>query len=88
MLGASTASIVELISKDFLLLVGIAAIVAFPIAWFAMNHWLQNFAYRIGIAWWTFALAAAIALLTALITISIQATKAAFTNPVKNLRSE
>ena len=87
-LGASTGSIVKLISKDFLLLVVIAAVIAFPIAWYAMKHWLQAFAYRINIDWWVFILAAVIALLIAFATISFQAIKAATTNPVKSLRSE
>jgi putative ABC transport system permease protein len=87
-LGATTGSIVELISKDFLLLVVIAAVIAFPVAWYAMHHWLQNFAYRIDIAWWVFILAGIIAILIAFATISFQAIKAATSNPVKNLRSE
>ena len=87
-LGASTGSIVELISKDFLVLVVIAAIIAFPVAWYAMNHWLHNFAYRINIAWWVFVAAGIIAFLIAFATISFQAVKAAISNPVKSLRSE
>jgi len=87
-LGASTGSIVELISKEFLLLVVIAAVIAFPVAWYAMNHWLHNFAYRINIAWWVFVLAGIIAFLIAFATISFQAIKAALANPVKSLRSE
>jgi putative ABC transport system permease protein len=87
-LGASTGSIVKLISKDFLLLVVIAAVIAFPIAWYAMNHWLQAFAYRINIGWSVFILATVIALLIAFATISFQAIKAATANPVKSLRSE
>jgi putative ABC transport system permease protein len=87
-LGASTGSIVKLISKDFLLLVVIAAAIAFPVAWYVMNQWLQAFAYRITIGWWVFILAAVIALLIAFATISFQALKAAVANPVKSLRSE
>jgi len=87
-LGASTGSIVELISKDFLVLVVIAAIVAFPVAWYAMDHWLQDFAYRIRIGWGVFVIAGIIALLIAFATIGLQAAKAARSNPVKNLRSE
>ena len=87
-LGASTGSIVKLISKDFLLLVVIAAVIAFPVAWYAMNHWLQDFAYRIQIGWWVFLLAGIIALLIAFATISFQAVKAAMSNPVNSLRSE
>ncbi len=87
-LGASTASIVKLIAKDFLLLVVIAAIIAFPVAWYAMNQWLHAFAYRIDISWWVFIVAAVIALLIAFATISFQAIKAAIANPVESLRSE
>ena len=87
-LGASTGNIVRLISKDFLLLVVIAAVIAFPVAWYVMEHWLQDFAYRIHIGWWVFILAAVIALLIAFATISFQAIKAATTNPVNSLRSE
>lgn len=87
-LGANTLSIVTLVSKDFLLLVGLSALVAFPITWFAMNRWLNDFAYRTTISWWVFVLAAVIALLVALFTISFQAVKAALANPVKSLRSE
>lgn len=87
-LGASTSSIVQLISKEFLLLVLIAAVIAFPVAWYAMHHWLQNFAYRISIVWWVFVLAAFVALLIAFATISFQAVRAAAANPVDSLRSE
>ena len=87
-LGASTGSIVKLISKDFLLLVVIAAVIAFPVAWYAMDHWLQDFAYRINIDWWVFVLAGIIALVIAFVTISFQAIKAARANPVKSLRTE
>ena len=87
-LGASTGSIVKLISKDFLLLVVIAAVIAFPVAWYAMDHWLQDFAYRINIDWWVFVLAGIIALVIAFVTISFQAIKAASANPVKSLRTE
>ena len=77
-----------LLSKDFLKLVIIAAVIAFPVAWWAMNKWLQDFAYRINIPWWIFLLAGIVAALVALITISFQAIKAAVANPVKNLRTE
>ena len=87
-LGASSGSIVKLISKDFLLLVVIAAVIAFPVAWYVMNQWLQEFAYRINIDWWVFVLAGFIALLIAFATISLQAIKAARANPVDSLRSE
>jgi len=87
-LGASVSSIVALLSKDFLKLVSIAVLIASPLAWFAMNKWLQSFAYRIHINWTIFAITALAALLIALITISFQAIKAAIANPVKSLRSE
>ena len=87
-LGASVAGIVRLLSKDFLLLVGIAIIIASPLAWYVMNNWLQDFAYRIHINWWMFFMAGIIAISIALITISFQAIKAAIANPVKSLRSE
>jgi putative ABC transport system permease protein len=87
-LGASVASVVGLLSKDFLKLVFIALILAVPIAWYAMNEWLQDFVYRITISWWVFLVAAVIALLIAMLTISSQAIKAAMSNPVKNLRTE
>lgn len=87
-LGASTTTIVQLVSKEFLLLVLLSAILAFPVAWYAMDNWLQSFAYRISIQWWIFIVAAVIALIIAFATISIQAIKAALSNPVKSLRSE
>ena len=87
-LGASVGSIVQLLSKDFLKLVAISAIVAFPVAWYAMNNWLQDFAYRIAIPWWIFFVALIIAAFIALVTISFQAIKAAISNPVKSLRTE
>ena len=87
-LGASVGGIVKLISKDFLKLVIIAIIIATPIAWWAMNKWLQGFAYRVNISWWVFILAGILALLIALITVSFQSIKAAIANPVKSLRSE
>ncbi|MBS1921294.1 MAG: ABC transporter permease [Bacteroidetes bacterium] len=87
-LGASISTIVGLLSKDFIKLVIIAALVAFPVAWYAMHQWLQGFAYRITISWWIFIAAGMIALLIALATVSFQAIKAAMTNPVKSLRTE
>jgi putative ABC transport system permease protein len=87
-LGASVSSIVAMLSKDFLRLVLIAAVIAFPVAWLAMNKWLQDFAYRINIQWWVFVLAGVIAACIALFTISFQAIKAAIANPVKSLRTE
>ncbi|HUZ60799.1 MAG TPA: ABC transporter permease [Hanamia sp.] len=87
-LGAKVGSIVTLLSKDFLKLVLVATIIAFPIAWYAMSHWLQGFAYRVHIHWWVFVLSAILALIVALVTVSFQAIKAAIANPVKSLRSE
>ncbi len=84
----SIGSIVALLSKDFLKLVLIAIVVALPIAWYAMNRWLQDFAYRIDLSWWTFALAGLVAVSIALLTVSFQSVKAALMNPVKSLRSE
>ncbi len=87
-LGASVQGVVGLLSKDFLKLVCIAAIVAFPVAWWAMNKWLDDFAYRINIQWWMFGVAGLLAVVIALVTISFQAIKAAIANPVKSLRTE
>jgi putative ABC transport system permease protein len=87
-LGASTATIVGLLSKDFLKLVAVAAVIAFPVAWYVMHNWLQDFAYRINMPWWIFLLAGIIAAAVALCTISFQAIKAALSNPVKSLRTE
>jgi ABC-type antimicrobial peptide transport system permease subunit len=87
-LGASVNSIISLFSKEFLHLIGIAFLIAVPVAWYSMNHWLQNFAYKIDLTWWIFALAAGVAVLITGITISYQAIKAAIANPVNSLRSE
>ncbi|MEO6638532.1 MAG: ABC transporter permease [Ginsengibacter sp.] len=87
-LGANVSSIVALLSKDFLKLVLIAAIIAFPVAWYTMTHWLQDFAYRVNIHWWVFIVSPFLALIVALATVSFQAIKAAIANPVKSLRSE
>jgi len=87
-LGASVSNIIGLISKDYLGLVMLAIIVASPIAWYAMNKWLADYAYRINIQWWVFAIAGVAALLIAFITVSFQSVKAALANPVKSLRSE
>jgi predicted permease len=87
-LGASITNITTLLSKDFLLLVFISCLVAFPLAWWMMHNWLENYKYRIEISWWVFVVAGTTALLIALITISFQSIKAAIANPVKSLRSE
>lgn len=88
MLGASISGIVRLLSADFVRLVLIAIIIASPIAWWAMNKWLEDFAHRIEIEWWVFALAGAVALTIALVTVSSQAIKAAIVSPVDSLRDE
>lgn len=87
-LGASVTSITTLLSKDFLQLVFISCLVAFPLAWWMMHGWLQNYKYRIEISWWIFLAAGIAAVLIAIITISFQSIKAAIANPVKSLRSE
>ncbi len=87
-LGASSAKITGMLSIEFLKLVLTAIFISFPVTWFAMHHWLQDFAYRIDIQWWVFAIAGGIALAIAFITISFQSIKAAIANPVKSLRSE
>lgn len=87
-LGASVANVIGLLSKDFVKLVFLANLMAWPMGWYAMNEWLQNFAYRIDIGWWIFALSGGLALLMALLTISVQALKAALANPVESLRYE
>jgi len=87
-LGANVNGIIALLSKDFLRLVLIAVLMAAPLAWYLMNQWLRDFAYRIHMSWWVFASAAAFALLIALVTISSQAIRAAIANPVKSLRTE
>jgi putative ABC transport system permease protein len=87
-LGASVASVTIMLGKNFMQLVAIATIIAIPVAWFAMNTWLQDFAYRINIEWWMLALPALVAIAIALITVCFQAIKAAIANPVKSLRTE
>ncbi|WP_276346416.1 ABC transporter permease [Daejeonella sp. JGW-45] len=87
-LGASVIGITELLSKDFLVLVGISALIAFPVAWWAMNTWLQSFAYSISISWGVFAIAGLLTAFIALATINFQSVKAALMNPVRSLRAE
>ncbi len=87
-LGSSVSGIVSLLSKDFLKLVILAGFIAFPVAWFLMNKWLQDFTYRINTQWWVFILAGLIVVTIAFVTLSFQSIKAAKTNPVKNLRTE
>jgi putative ABC transport system permease protein len=88
-LGSSVGGIVGLLSKDFLVLVGISFVLATPFAGYCMSHWfLQGFAYRIPLSWWMFALAGVLAVVVALITVSSQAIRAALMNPVKSLKTE
>jgi len=87
-LGASVGSLFTLLSREFVMLVIIAMIIATPVAWWAMSKWLQNYQYHIPIAWWIFVLAGVIAILITLVTVSFQSIKAALMNPIKSLRSE
>ncbi|WP_225034924.1 ABC transporter permease [Winogradskyella sp. SM1960] len=87
-LGASVAGIVKLLSKDFLKLVGLAIVIAIPMAWYVMDNWLGNYAYRIEINWWIFVIAGVVAILIAIVTVSFQAVKAALANPVDSLKTE
>jgi ABC-type antimicrobial peptide transport system permease subunit len=87
-LGATAGNIVYLFSKEFIILISIAFLIATPLAWYFMNKWLQDYAYRIDISWWLFAVGGLVAIIIALATISFQAIKAAVANPVKSLRTE
>jgi putative ABC transport system permease protein len=87
-LGASVTNLTTMLSKDFIKLVVIASFITIPVAWWVMGKWLQDFAFRVNIAWWVFAAAVFIALMIALVTVSSQAVKAALQNPVKSLRTE
>ena len=87
-MGASVNQLVALLSKDFLQLVLLAFVIASPLAWWAMDNWLQDFEYRIKISWWIFAISGFLAVLIAFLTVSYQAIKAALMNPVKSLKSE
>jgi ABC-type antimicrobial peptide transport system permease subunit len=87
-LGATAGNIVYLFSKEFIILISIAFLIATPLAWYFMNKWLQDYAYRINISWWLFAAGGLAAIIIALVTISFQAIKAAIANPVKSLRTE
>jgi putative ABC transport system permease protein len=87
-LGASVGSMVSLLTESLLKVVFVSLLIAIPISWLVMNTWLEDFAYRIHLEWWMFALAGIISLIIALATLSIQAIKAAIANPVKSLRSE
>ncbi|HTE25238.1 ABC transporter permease [Flavitalea sp.] len=87
-LGATVFNLTSLLSKDFLKLVIISNIIAFPVAWWATNKWLQEYAYHIDVKWWVFGLAGLIAVCIALVTVSFQAIKAAIANPIKALRTQ
>ena len=87
-LGASISNITTLLSMNFIKLVFIAIVIASPISWWAMTKWLQDFTYRITISWWMFALAGAVAVIIALLTVSYQSIKAALMNPVNSLKAE
>jgi putative ABC transport system permease protein len=87
-LGASVAGLTGLLSRDFLKLVAVSCLIAFPVAWYATNNWLQSYQYRVTVQWWVFAAAGVAAIVIALATVSFQAVKAALSNPVKSLRSE
>jgi putative ABC transport system permease protein len=87
-LGASVRGITTMLSMDFVKLVFLAIVIASPIAWWGMNKWLQDFAYKVPVSWWIFALAGVASILIALITVSFQSVKAALMNPVKSLKSE
>ena len=87
-LGASVGSLTGLLAKDFVILVVLSICIASPIAWYLMNLWLKDFAYRIQIEWWIFVLAGGIAVMVAFLTVSFQSVRSALANPVKSLRSE
>lgn len=87
-LGASAGNIMSMLSKDFLKLIFIAIFIASPMAWWTMNKWLQNFAYRIHISWWMFIVAGVLTIVIALLTVSFQSIKASTANPVESLRIE
>ena len=87
-LGASILNLVGILSKEFIVLVIISAFIAIPLAWYFMNDWLKKYAYRIDLEWWNFAIAVALTLIIALLTVSYQAIRAALMNPVKSLKSD
>lgn len=87
-LGASVQNLTSLLSMDFLKLVIISCVIAFPLTWYFMHEWLQNYEYRIAVSWWMFVLPALLAVIIAFVTVSFQAVKAALANPVKSLRTE
>ena len=87
-LGASVAGIAQMLTREFVALVIIAIVIATPVAWWAMNKWLQDFSYRIDIGWLTFVLAGLVAIVIAVLTVSMQSVKAALANPVKSIKME
>ena len=87
-LGAGVPHIVMLLSKDFLVLVIIAAAVAFPVAWYGLSNFLQGYAYRTNLSWWVFAAAGIVTMLVAMLTVSFKCVQAALANPVRSLRTE
>ena len=87
-LGASITQLLVLLSREFMMLLLVSFIIAIPLGWWLMSQWLQDYAYRTELSWWIFLLAGALALLTALLTVSTQAIKAALSNPVKSLKVE
>jgi putative ABC transport system permease protein len=87
-LGASVLNVAFILSKDFLILVVVSNVIAWPVAYYFMDKWLQDFAYRIDISWWIFVLSGGIALVIALVTVSLQAIKTAIANPINALRYE
>ncbi len=87
-LGASVLQVTSLLSKEFIVLVSIAFLIASPIAWYAMNNWLADYSYRTGISWWVFAITGGLAVLITILTVSWQSIKAAIANPVSSLRDE
>ena len=87
-LGASIGSIVYLFSKEFIVLISIAFLIAAPIAWYFMHNWLQDYAFRIDISWWIFVAGGLVSIIVALVTVGYRAIRAAVVNPVTSLRSE
>jgi ABC-type antimicrobial peptide transport system permease subunit len=87
-LGASANGLAGLLSKEFLILVLISCLLAFPIAWWMMHNWLDSYEYRVSISWPIFLVSGLLAMLIALLTVSVQAIKAALANPIQSLRSE
>ena len=87
-LGATVYNIVYLFSKEFVTLIGIAFLIASPVAWYFMHKWLQDYVYRINISWWIFLIGGLASVVIALFTVSLKAIKAAMVNPVKSLRTE